>query len=383
MLPSSGTPAATPSSVPVPTPEVSLKQNNKHPVSDNTGESIVLKQGTQKENPLPISDSPGSAPTSHTAPSLQVRSATGSNTATAINTEPQMIAEGVFIGEGRAKSGEKVFLKMERITETNKPAWEKYCRSTTELTLESRSALTYAMRHTKKIVGTDGEVRFINDNYEELADRLGFSKEEFDAFVNLCGKNRFFWAKENKVKIQSIHATFAGAVHLSLNTQTECYVVYASKTANFQIPCGSELLASSKPLTFKEYIDLYSDLLICVGADRRHDDSMHSKGMFRNPYSTIAKTHTGLSMVVRGFTGAVAQKFFPGVQTLWCKPLSSMQYMISSSLQPEDYQISGYSHEEALSAADESIRDGTVFEMPHNSIKISALDRLYRNHAST
>lgn len=110
---------------------------------------------------------------------------------------------------------------------------------------------------------------------------------------------------------------------------------------------------------------------------------MHSKGMFRNPHSTIAKTHTGLSMVVRGFTGAVAQKFFPGVQTLWCKPLSSMQYMISSSLQPEDYQISGYSHEEALSAADESIRDGTVFEMPHNSIKISALDRLYRNHAST
>jgi hypothetical protein len=124
MLPSSGTPAATPSSVPVPTPEVSLKQSNKHPVSDNTGESIVLKQGTQKENPLPISDSPGSAPTLHTAPSLQVRSATGSNTATAINTEPQMIAEGVFIGEGRAKSGEKVFLRMERITETNKLSYK-------------------------------------------------------------------------------------------------------------------------------------------------------------------------------------------------------------------------------------------------------------------
>lgn len=383
MLPSSGTPAATPPSVPLPTQEVSLRQNNEYAASDKAGELIVFKQGAQKDDPLPISDSAGFAPISHTAPLLQVRSATESNAAMAINTEPQMIAEGVFIGEGRAKSGEKVFLRMERITETNKPAWGKYCKSTCELTLVNRSALTYAMRHTKKIVGTDGEVRFINNNYEELVDRLGFSKEEFDAFINLCGKNRFFWAKENKVKIQSIHATFAGAAHLSLNTQTECYVVYASKKANFQMPCGSELVASSKPLTFREYIDLYSDLLICVGADRRHDDSMHSKGMFRNPQSTIEKTHTGLSMVVRGFTGAVAQKFFPGIQTLRCKPLSSMQYMISSSLQAEDYEISGYSHQEALCAANESLHNGDVFEMPNNSIKISALDRFYRNHAST
>ncbi len=192
MLPPSGTPAATPPSVPLPTQEVSLRQNNEYAASDKAGELIVFKQGAQKENPLPISDSLGFVSTLHSAPSLQVRSATGPNAATAINTEPQMIAEGVFIGEGRAKSGEKVFLRMERITETNKPAWEKYCKSTCELTLESRSALTYAMRHTKKIVGTDGEVRFINNNYEELVDRLGFSKEEFDAFINLCGKNRFF-----------------------------------------------------------------------------------------------------------------------------------------------------------------------------------------------
>lgn len=112
-------------------------------------------------------------------------------------------------------------------------------------------------------------------------------------------------------------------------------------------------------------------------------DYMHSKGMFRNPTSTIEKTHKGLSMVLRGFSGAVAQKFFPGKNSLSCKPLSSMQYMISSSLQPEDYSVLGRSHKQVLSEAEESLRDGNVFEMPNISIKLSSLDRFYRNPAST
>lgn len=57
--------------------------------------------------------------------------------------------------------------------------------------------------------------------------------------------------------------------------------------------------------------------------------------------------------------------------------------MISSSLQPEDYSVVGRSHEQVLSEAADSLRDGNVFEMPNTSIKLSALDRFYRNHAST
>ncbi len=383
MLPSSGTPAAPPSSVPAPTQKVSLKQNNEHTASDKAGESIVVRQSEKKDNPLPISDSIGFATTSYTDASLQVRRATGPNAATAINTEPQMIAEGVFIGEGRAQSGEKVFLRMERVTQTNEPLWEKYLKNTKALTYESRSALTYAIRFTKKIVGADGEVCFINDQFRELESALGLSEKEFDAFINLIGKNGFYWAPENKVRIKSLTTTFAGANHLALNTEGQHYVVYASKTAQFQIPGGNDILAISDTLTLKKYNDLYSDLLICVGVDFPDGDSMHSKGMFRNPYSTIEKTHKGLSMVIRGFSGAVAQKFFPEKTSLSCKPLSSMQYMISSALMPEDYSVRGRSHEEVLSEAEESLRNGNVFEMPNTSIKLSALDRFYRNHAST
>ena len=149
------------------------------------------------------------------------------------------------------------------------------------------------------------------------------------------------------------------------------------------MPDGGEILTSANPLTLKDYIGLFGDLLICVGVDFPEGGYVHSKGMFRNPYSFVEKTHTGLSMVVRGLTGAVAKKFFADKHTLRCKPLSSMQYMISSSLQPEDYRVENYSHDEALSAAKESLDDGDVFEMPDNSIKISALDRLYRNHVAT
>jgi hypothetical protein len=88
-------------------------------------------------------------------------------------------------------------------------------------------------------------------------------------------------------------------------------------------------------------------------------------------------------MVLRGFSGAVVEKYFPGKETLSCRPLASMQYAISSSLRAQDYRVKGMSHEEALAEAKEAIRDGDIGEMPWNVIKISALDQFYRNHAKT
>ncbi len=319
----------------------------------------------------------------HTAPGLKVNGTTRSGAAEAINTEPQKIAEGIFIGEGRAKSGEKVFLKMEVITETNKPLWETYLEATKQLTLLDRSALTYAMRYTQKVCDPSGGVRFVNENYEDLVDRLGYSKQEFDAFISLLGARGFFWAPENKARIKSVNNTHTGAAHLLLAADNKHYVIYASKTADFKMPRVDKNNASTEPLTFKEYTDLYGDLLICVGAGFPDSASVHSKGMFRNPYSTIEKTHQGLSMIIRGFSGAVVQKFFPEKTTLNCKPIPSMQYMISSSLQPDDYEVSGYSHEQILSLATDYMRGVDDFYAAYNSIKISALDRLYRNHAST
>ena len=87
-------------------------------------------------------------------------------------------------------------------------------------------------------------------------------------------------------------------------------------------------------------------------------------------------------MILRSFSGAVAKKFFSEMQTLYVKPLTSMQYQISSTLQPEDYSVEKYSHEEALEISRKALLNGDNFEMPMNLIKVSALDRFYRAHAS-
>jgi hypothetical protein len=352
------------------------------PVPESPEKSLAFRPQDAAKNPLPVSDAPGAAVLSHSAPALSARRSAGLGAAEAINTEPDMIADGVFVGEGRAKSGEKIFLKMERVTDANRTPWERYCQSTAQLTRHGRSVLTFAMRGTKAIQDENGATRYVNEQYEALADRLGQSREEFDDFINLLGRNGYAWSQENKRRINAIHNTHAGATHLCLSTEAECYVIYASKTQDFQMPRIGDNSALSEPLTLREYARLYRDLLICVGMDFPDRDSIHSKGMFRNPISSIARTHSGLSMILRGFSGAVVQKYFPEKQTLCCRPLSSMQYMISSSLQPDDYHVVDYSHEEALTTAEESIREGQIFEMPMNTIKVSALDRLYRNHAS-
>lgn len=386
MLPKSGPPPVHPTDsnrLPGHSGDASSADGDQHPASGLSGHSIVVTQRGTAKQAEPASGVPESANMAHTPPALAARGVAGSGETQSINTEPRMIAEGVFIGEGKAKSGEKVFLRMEKVTEANKPLWEQYCRTTAQLTLHGRSALTYAMRGTKAVTDVNGSVRFVNEQYEDLADRLGQTREEFDDFIKLLGKNGFAWEPKNKPRIAAVHNIHAGATHLALDTASEHYVVYASKTADFRMPPDSVAAGASRPLTFKEYIRFFGDLLICVGVNFPDATSIHSKGMFRNPGSVIENTHKGLSMVLRGFSGAVTQKYFPDRRVLSCKPLSSMQYMISCSLRSEDYRVEGHTHEEALSNAEESMREGQVYEMPHNIIKISALDRLYRSHAST
>jgi len=393
MLPSSVVFQADPSSTTLTLPVTPLPKDpsigsKEHSAFEPLDNSSAIVQNKAIRNPLQISDPSDPVVSTHTSPVLATRMAPATGTMEIIDTEPKMIAEGVFIGEGKAKSGEKIFLRMERVTKENQADWDKYCRSTAQLTKHDRSVLTAAMRATKAVSGEDGAIHYVNTEYENLADRLGQGREEFDDFINMLGKNGYAWSQENKSRIKGISNIFAGATHLYLNTDGEHYVVYASKTPDFRIPKAHEHGTTSEPLTYHEYTRLYSDLLICVGMHSIHkhsaeDDSVHSKGMFRNPTSCIEKTHTGIAMVLRGFSGAVTEKYFPGKETLSCRPLASMQYAISSSLRAQDYRVKGMSHEEALAEAKEAIRDGDIGEMPWNIIKISALDQFYRNHAKT
>lgn len=348
-----------------------------------TGSSIAFRRHEATAHPLPVPDAPASATTVHTAPQMAARSATGTQAAQAINTEPQMIADGVFIGEGRAKSGEKFFLKMEKITPRNKAHWHKYLQATLYLCGGGRSLLKDLIRTTEKATAADGTRYYRNEHYDEVAPLVGQSKEEFHAFINLLGKRGFSSAPEDKSKRAALMDIDAGAGSFSLGTSDEFYVICAMKKADFQMPVANNHENLSEPLNLKEYLSLYGDLLMCVSANFSWKDGFHSRGIFRNPCNTIANTHKGIAMILHGFTGTVAKKYFPDKQALFVKPITSMQYLISSSLQPDDYSVQDYSHEEALAASKEAFLDGDNFEMPMNRIKVSALDRLYRNHAAT
>lgn len=384
MLPKSGSLSATTPKVDLPSGFVldsSQIDGDNHAASVGAGVSIVVSKGATSP-PLPVPDAPGSAPLSHSTPTLAVRRSAAPPAPQSINTEPQRIAEGVFIGEGRAKSGEKFFLKMERVTTANKQHWRNYALVTSRLTSEGRSLMASLIKTIKKAVAPDGTIGYTNENYDVMAPQLGMSKEEFQDLVNLLGKHGFISGKENRAKHSALLNISAGAGHIILDTTDECYVVYASKTENFQIPVAEfDHLAPPPPL--KEYFRLYGDLLVCVGTNFSWKGGFHSKGIFRNPYSTIENTYKGVAMILRAFSGAVAKKYFPDKHTLFVEPLTSMQHQISSSLNPEDYSVKNYSHEQALQVSTEALLDGDNFPMPMNYIKVSALDRLYRNHASS
>ncbi len=96
----------------------------------------------------------------------------------------------------------------------------------------------------------------------------------------------------------------------------------------------------------------------------------------------IEGTYKGLAMALHGFTGAVAKKYFSTKQTMFVQPITAMQFQISSTLQADDYIVKGFSHEKALAHSKESLGEGLGYRMPLNSIKITALDRVYRTHAS-
>jgi len=134
-------------------------------------------------------------------------------------------------------------------------------------------------------------------------------------------------------------------------------------------------------VNLKEFIHYYSDLIMSVGSDFSSSDHYHNRGIFRNPLSVIDNKHKGISMILHGFTAAVAQKFFPEKNYIKVSPIGSMQAIISnSSLKQEDYQISNEDYEK-IKAVKNPREDGC--ELAMNIINNSALANLYYQTSAT
>jgi hypothetical protein len=119
---------------------------------------------------------------------------------------------------------------------------------------------------------------------------------------------------------------------------------------------------------------LYGDILISVGSDFSEKESFHNRGISRNPYWVFEEKYSGLSMILHGFTGAVADKFFSEKKIMCVKPIGSMQAIIKNQLLPGEGYIEDKKEKVDITKLEVSANDP---EGEMNYIKISALTRIY------
>lgn len=279
------------------------------------------------------------------------------------NTEelsPYIIREGVF-GATFNNNKEPLFLRMELLTEKNTNSWHNFKEMTSWVANNnSRGVLS-------GLVSLAGKVNY--PKYEDVKEVTGFTKEEYIAFtekaINLKKKT------QNKI-VDLLAANSVGSNHMytGFNPGKLNYIVYISKNRNFSIQVAD---MTGKELNLKNFIESYSDILISVGSDFSEEDSFHNRGISRNPYWVFEEKYSGLSMLVHGFTGAVA-KYFPKKTFMSVKPVGSMQYIIKKNLLPGEGYLERENKKIDLTTIEVSATDS---EGAMNYIKISALTRIY------
>lgn len=281
-----------------------------------------------------------------------------------IDSTPCIIQEGVF-GATFNKNGEELYLRMERLTEENAKCWSWFKERTYRVANASgRGILGYLLVKA-------GEPGFGYD--EELKDATGFTKEEFNRFIE---KATHLKKTNNKIK-DVICNNSVGSNHMCtfFDPARFHYIAYITKNRNFSI---QNVDMTGKNL--KNFIESYNDLLITVGSDFSEKNYFSNRGISRNPYWVFEEKYSGLSMILLGFTGAVAAKYFPEKKEMRVQPVGSMQsIIIKNLLRGEGYTVD----RDGIKKADivDLKSDVDDPEGDFNHIQIPALNRIY-NKAS-
>jgi hypothetical protein len=291
--------------------------------------------------------------------------------------EPKQISENLFVGQQKNDNGESIYFRMELLTKENVAYWrqyvdQSYCMANTR----GRGLLTYIAMHIQQ-VDTSGITRYYFDEpYDnKLKERVGFTEEEFQYFVMLFGKQGFTKNNINKRKI--LESNSLGSSHICMSESGSQYIVYACKNPEFSI-LSTKLVTTGKLLSLKEYMEQYSNILMCVGSDLSGESHYHNRGIFRNPCNVLENTYKGIAMLLHGFSAAVVKKYFKNKSEMLVRPVSSMQYLICNTLNPDDFFIDGKSWSEVLEDSKKVFdhpSDGN--EYPINHIKVDALTRYF------
>lgn len=276
-------------------------------------------------------------------------------------TDIQQIAPGVYTGTCMAVSGEKVYLRMEMLTKENSKAWHTYKLFAGYIAGKDESITSGLADSIDEIRYKDGtyyQYRFKDDDSKKsLLTKFGYTESEFHDFVQVLGNHGIY----NTGKRQNVLEVNSPEYDSWYSFRPNCYIVSASKTPDFQIQ--SLPIPKKSDWTVKAFIELYKGLLMSVGSDLSFPRTYENRSIFRNPYSVIENTFKGLAMGLHGFTGAVAQQFFPKITTLNIRPAQEMGAIIKKTLPKSAYIIS-----EHIQTNNED-----VFE-----IKVSALAELYQ-----
>lgn len=279
---------------------------------------------------------------------------------------PVEIRKGVFGASFKDKNGEPLFLRMELITEENEEGWNRFKEITTWLTNQNTGVFSFLVSRA----GKDSCPK-----YEDVKKVTGFTDEEYRTFIEEAIKQK---EKTTGKIVELLRATSTGSNHMNVffNPEKLKYIVYVSKNPDFSI---LEADKKCEEKNLKKYIDSYSDILMAVGSDFSEKDHFYSRGIFRNPYWVFKEKYAGLSMLLHGFTGAVAEKFFPEKKIMQVQPVGSMQVLIKDKLLPEEGYVKRKDEKFDITKLDISKEDP---EGELNYIKSSALNRIYKEAMS-
>jgi hypothetical protein len=275
------------------------------------------------------------------------------------DASPKMIEPNHFEAK-IVKNNERIYLRMELLTEENEEYWDYYKQSSIYMAYNHcRGVLVAMVTHA----GTEG---YSLSNVPGLEKTTGFNPEEFDAYIG-----RIIQAKketDNKI-VNVIKSNAGGSAHMETSYESGRleFIAYATKNPNFSIK-NVEIRSG---FNLKNHITAFSDILISFGSDFSFSpDSFHSRGIFRNPHWIAQNKYGGLSMALHAMTGALAEKFFPEKTHMHVKPLGSMLYIMKQNLQRGDGDVCG----EDITEVNVSRGD---CEFGETFVKVSALSRLF------
>lgn len=248
-------------------------------------------------------------------------------------TIPIQILDSIYHTVATNQKGDKLYLAMEPLSE-DRDKWDLY-RNFTTLLINGGTAF--------ETIGSLGELATcINNNtidefklkykdsrfwFDETSEQLeGTSVVEFNGLAQ-------------KLKNFNSHEQLKSTCHAlnGINIRTQTHIVYASKKPIN----GSINFHSNSKQGWGRYVELYDDLIMCVGVNITN--IAENRGIFRNPISIINKDFSNISLLIHSFTCKVIREYFPEVQMFKIRPLKKMAEILYNTLPKELFTINDLS----------------------------------------